>query len=75
MVGLLLKISRRRVLSHLLTSHLQDDDDNPGENNEENLGSIDTTDLMHDVTGDVVYPAICECDGMPIDPTVAGYLP
>src|SRR6185503_979999 len=32
-------------------------DDQPGENNEENIGSIDTGDLFHDVTGDVVYPA------------------
>lgn len=50
-------------------------DDNPGENNEENLGALNTGDLMHDVTGDLPYPAICECDGLPIDPTVAGFIP
>jgi hypothetical protein len=50
-------------------------DDNPGENNEENLGSLSTVDLIHDVTGDIGYPAVCECDGRPIDPTVASYLP
>ena len=30
---------------------------------------------VHDVTGDLPYPAICECDGLPIDPVVAGYIP
>jgi hypothetical protein len=50
-------------------------DDNPGENNEENLGALNTGDLMHDVTGDLAYPAICECDGLAIDPIVAGYIP
>lgn len=50
-------------------------DDNPGENNEENLLGLNTADMYHDVTGDVPYPAVCECDGRPIDPTVAGYVP
>jgi hypothetical protein len=50
-------------------------DDNPGENDEENLGALNTGDLMHDVTGDLAYPAICECDGLAIDPIVAGYIP
>jgi hypothetical protein len=50
-------------------------DDNPGENNEENLLGLSTADMYHDVTGDVPYPAVCECDGRPIDPTVAGYIP
>lgn len=50
-------------------------DDNAGENNEENLGALNTSDLMHDVTGDLAYPAICECDGLAIDPVVAGYIP
>ena len=50
-------------------------DDNPGENNEENLGALNTTDLMHDVTGDLPYAAVCECDGRAIDPIVASYIP
>jgi hypothetical protein len=50
-------------------------DDNAGENNEENLGALNTGDLMHDVTGDLAYPAICECDGLTIDATVASYIP
>jgi len=54
---------------------VQPGDDIVGENNEENLGAINTVDMMHDVTGDFAYPAICECDGLPIDPTVAGYIP
>jgi len=50
-------------------------DDAPGENNEENLGALNTGDLLHDVTGDVAYPAVCECDGKAIDATVAGFIP
>jgi hypothetical protein len=50
-------------------------DDQPGENNEENLAALNTTDLFHDATGDVAYAAVCECDGLPIDPTVAGFIP
>jgi hypothetical protein len=53
----------------------QPNDDAPGESNEENLAALNPTDLLHDATGDVAYPAICECDGLPIDPTVATYIP
>jgi hypothetical protein len=53
----------------------QPNDDNPGENDEENVGALNAVDLMHDATGDVVYGAVCECDGHVIDPTVASYLP
>jgi hypothetical protein len=50
-------------------------DDHAGEDNEENLACLNTADLFHDVTGDVPYAAVCECDGRPIDPVVAGYIP
>jgi hypothetical protein len=53
----------------------QPGDDVAGENNEENLGAINSADAMHDVTGNFVYGAICECDGLPIDPTIATYIP
>ena len=53
----------------------QPNDDNPGENNEENLGAINAVDLLHDTTGDILYGAVCECDGQAIDPTVQSYIP
>jgi hypothetical protein len=53
----------------------QPNDDAAGESNEENLLALHPTDLFHDSTGDVAYPAVCECDGLPIDPVVAGYIP
>lgn len=53
----------------------QPNDDLAGENNEENLAAINTNDRLNDATGDFAYPAVCECDGVPLDPTVATYLP
>jgi hypothetical protein len=53
----------------------QPNDDVAGENNEENLAAINTADMLNDATGDYAYPALCECDGIPIDPTVATYIP
>jgi hypothetical protein len=53
----------------------QPNDDLAGENNEENLGALNALDAMHDATGNYLYGAICECDGRPVDPTIASYIP
>lgn len=54
----------------------QPDDQNGSENNVQNLAGADAGNgVLQDVGGQASYEAICECDGIPIDPTVASWLP
>ena len=53
----------------------QPDDDEGIEDGEESLAIVAGTGNMHDVAGLSSYQAICECDGLPIDPVVATYIP
>jgi len=62
-------------LPAMMWSAGQPNDDPAPESNDENLGALNLADLLNDTTGDVSYPAICECDGVPIAPTVAGLIP
>ena len=52
-----------------------DDGGDHFESNEENLAMVASTGNMHDATGSNPHPSACECDGRPIDPTIATYLP
>ena len=52
-----------------------DDADDGVEDGDENLAVGAYTGLMHDVSGNSEYRAVCECDGHAIDPTVAGFIP
>jgi hypothetical protein len=47
------------------------------ENNEQNVGAmqVDVTDLINDVEASFQVGTVCECDGRPVDPTVATYIP
>jgi len=53
----------------------QPDDGDGVEDGAESLTVVASTGNMHDVTGLNAYEAVCECDGHPIDPTVATFLP
>ncbi len=45
------------------------------ENNEENIGSlIKGRDGVVDANAGLSYPAVCECDGRPVDPVASAYL-
>lgn len=52
-----------------------EDGDEYVENNEENLAVAGTNGALYDVIGSTGYRAVCECDGLPIDPTVAALIP
>jgi hypothetical protein len=53
-----------------------DDDGDFVENGGEQLAALEPqTGAVHDMTGDFVHTATCECDGIPIDPSVTIPLP
>lgn len=52
-----------------------EDGDEYVENNEENLAVAGGNGRMYDVVGQSAYRAVCECDGVPLDPVVLAYLP
>jgi hypothetical protein len=53
----------------------QPDDSDGAEDADETLAVVASTGNMHDVSGQTSYRAVCECDGLPIDPVVATYIP
>jgi hypothetical protein len=58
------------------TGVAQPDDNGGGENNAQNLGVGDAGDgELQDVAGAASYEAVCECDGVPVDPAVAANIP
>jgi hypothetical protein len=53
----------------------QPNDANNIEDGRESLMVIEGDGRLHDVRGLSDYEAVCECDGRPVDPTVATYIP
>lgn len=53
----------------------QPNDDGSGENNAENIATLNVDDKLNDATGDVSYGALCECDGVAVPANVLALLP
>jgi len=53
----------------------QPNDDGSGENNAENIATLNIDDKLNDATGDVSYGGLCECDGMAVPANVLALLP
>jgi hypothetical protein len=51
-----------------------EDNDNSELEHDQQLAALDSGQRMNDVSGDVFYGSVCECDGKTIDPTVAPFI-